>query len=84
MNRNSAGGLLLPAPSRAERDIALSSRGHCTAHSVFGDGAGFRMQGESALEDNHFHILNARHDVAEMREQVFFYYAHSRTAWSSA
>lgn len=78
MNRNSAGGLLLPAPSRAERDIALASRGHCTAHSVFGDGAGFRMQGESALESNHFYILNARHDVAEMREQVYFRYGPKR------
>jgi hypothetical protein len=36
------------------------------------------MQGESALEDNHFHVLNARHDVAEMREQVFFYYGPDR------
>lgn len=74
MNRNSAGGLLLPGPSRAERNIARSSRGHCTAHSVFGDGAGFRMQGESALENNHFFVLNARDDVAEMREQVYFSY----------
>lgn len=80
MNRNSAGGLLLAAPFCAERDIALSSRGHCTAHSVFGHGAGFGMQGESALEGNHFHVLNARHDVAEMRAQVFLLWPQTRSA----
>ena len=32
------------------------------------------MQGESALENSHFFVLNARHDVAEMREQVYFTY----------
>ncbi len=77
-NRDFSDGLLLPSASCAERNIALASRGHCTAHSVFGDGAGFRMQGESALENSHFYILNARPDVVEMREQVYFHYGWKR------
>ena len=69
---------MLPAPSLAERKIALSSKGHCTAHSVLGDGIGVRMQAESWLEQCSFYILNAQHDVASMREQVFFYFGAKR------
>ena len=35
----------LPAPSRAERNIASASKGHCIAHAV-GTGAGVRIQAE--------------------------------------
>lgn len=73
-----SGGIVLPALSLAERNIALSSQGHCTAHSVLGDGAGVRMQAESWLEQCGLYVLNARHDVATMREQVYFYYGPKR------
>lgn len=64
----------LPAPSRADRKIALSSKGHCTAHAVFGEGAGVRMQAESWTELRNLYLLNARHDVVAMREQALFRY----------
>jgi hypothetical protein len=78
MTPNYSGGIVLPALSLAERNIALSSQGHCTAHSVLGDGAGVRMQAESWLEQCGFYVLNARHDVATMREQVVFPYGPKR------
>jgi len=60
----------LPAPSRAERNIASSSKGHCTAHVVLGDGPGVRMQAESHLECCHFLILNADRSIVDLQEQV--------------
>jgi hypothetical protein len=64
----------LPAPSRAERKIASSSKGHCTAHMVLGDGPGVRMQAESHLEFCHFLILNADPSIVDLQEQVRFRY----------
>ena len=81
----SASGLesavVLPAPSRAGRYIAIASNRHCTAHDVLGHGAGFRIQCESALERNHAHIINARPQTHDLREQVVFPYpfADSKT-----
>ncbi len=43
-------GRRLPAPSKAERKIAKSSKGYCTGHTVLGDGPSRRMQTESRLE----------------------------------
>jgi hypothetical protein len=43
-------GRRLPAPSRAKRKIAKSSKVHCTGHTVLGDGPSRRMQTESHLE----------------------------------
>ena len=65
---------LLPAPSRADRNVANSSTWHCTAYAVLGDGAGVRMQAESHLELSHLFILNADPDIADLREQVRFPY----------
>lgn len=67
-------GLALPAASRAERQIAAASKGHCTAHAVLGRGAGQRVQAESSLELSHLFILNADPSIAELREQVRFRY----------
>lgn len=64
----------LPAPSRAERNIASSSKGHCTVHAVLGDGAGVRMQAESHLEFCHFLVLNADRSIVDLQEQVRFRY----------
>lgn len=64
----------LPAPSRAERNIASASRGHCTAHMVLGEGSGTRVQAESHLELSHFLLLNADRSIADIREQVRFTY----------
>jgi len=65
-------GIVLPAPSRADRKIQSSSKWHCTAHAVRGDGSGFRMQGEGKLEMDHQSIQFARPDVADVVEQVLF------------
>ena len=65
---------LLPAPSRADRNVANASKGHCTAFAVLGDGAGVRMQAESHLELSHLFILNAKSAIADLREQVRFRY----------
>ena len=65
---------LLPAPSRADRNVANASKGHCTAFAVLGDGAGVRMQAESHLELSHLFILNAEPAIADLREQVRFRY----------
>jgi hypothetical protein len=64
--------LLLPAPSRADRNVANASKGHCVAFAVLGDGAGVRMQAESHLELSHLFILNADPEIADLREQVRF------------
>jgi hypothetical protein len=70
-------GIILPAPSRAERNIAVASKGHCTAHLVLGDGAGVRVQAESHLEACHFFFLNADPETSEMQEQVRFQYGRN-------
>ena len=67
-------GLRLPEPSRAQRDIAGASTGHCTANVVLGDGDGLRMQAESWLEFCSFLLLDAMRIVAGLQEQVFFHY----------
>lgn len=70
--------IILPAPSRAERNIASASKGHCTVHAVLGDGAGVRMQAESHLEFCHFLVLNADRSIVDLQEQVRFRYgAHN-------
>lgn len=76
MSYDPAGGIEVPATSRAERAIANASRAHCTAYSVLGDGAGIRVSAESWLEQRHFYILNARHDVSDFREQAVFRFGH--------
>lgn len=78
MTPNYSGGIVLPALSLAERNIALSSQVHCTGHSVLGDGVGVRMKAESWLEQCGFYVLNAWREVATMREQVFFHYGPKR------
>jgi hypothetical protein len=65
-------GIVLPAPSRADRKIQNVSKWHCTAHAVRGDGAGTRMQGESKLEMDHQSLQFAQPDVADVVEQVLF------------
>ncbi len=65
-------GTVLPAPSRADRKIQNVSKWHCTAHTVRGDGAGTRMQGESKLEMDHQAIQFAQPDVADVVEQAEF------------
>lgn len=65
-------GRQLPAPSRADRRIARRSKGHCTAHTVLGDGPGRRMQAESHLELCHLLMLNADPAIVDLREQVRF------------
>ena len=62
----------MPAPSRADRDIANASTEHCTAFSVLGAGPGTRMQAESKLELDHQKIQFARPDVDDVHEQVLF------------
>ena len=65
-------GRRLPVPSRADRQIAKSSKGHCTGHTVLGDGPGRRMQAESHLELTHLLLLNADPGIVDLREQVLF------------
>ena len=54
-------GRRLPAPSRADRDIQIASKGHCTAYAVLGNGAddARRVQAESYLELCHLMFLNS-------------------------
>lgn len=68
------GGITLPAPSRAERDVPLASAGHCTANAVLGSNEGFRSQAESWLELSHQLLLNAKSNVSSFQEQVYIYY----------
>lgn len=69
-----SGSVVLPAQSRAERNIPAASSAHCTAHAVLGEGAGVRFQAESWLELCNLYVLNAMPNVVEMQEQVRFYY----------
>ena len=71
---NSSCGIALPGPSQADRDVPAASAGHCTTISVFGDGPGYRMQGESGLELNSQYVLNVMPDVVKLQEQVRFHY----------
>ncbi|MTH36384.1 hypothetical protein GL279_17460 [Paracoccus limosus] len=66
--------VVLPTPSKAERDIAIASNRHCTAHDVLGHGAGVRIQCESGLERSHAFIINSRLQTYDFREQVSFPY----------
>lgn len=66
----------VPRASRADRNIARSSKGHCTLYQVLGRGDGTRFQAESWLEGQCFLCLNARNDVLDMREQVLFTFGH--------
>lgn len=72
----SSEGRVLPAPSRADRNVQNSSKAHCTAFVVLGDGAGIRMQAESKLELDHLKAQVDRRDVADVREQVRFRFGH--------
>jgi hypothetical protein len=67
---------VLPAPSRADRNVQNASKAHCTAFVVLGDGAGTRMQAESKLELDHIRAQVDRPDVADVREQVLFRFGH--------
>jgi len=72
------GGLVLPANSRAQRDIPAASKGHCSAHVVLGRGEGVHTQAESWLELCNLYLLNAMLDVVELREQEIFHYGWDR------
>ncbi len=65
-------GIVLPAPSRADRKIQSVSKWHCTTHAVRGAGAGTRMQGEGKLEMDHQSLQYAQPDVADVVEQALF------------
>ncbi len=65
-------GIVLPAPSRADRKIQNASKWHCTTHAVRGAGPGTRMQGESKLEMDHQSLQFAQPDVADVVEQALF------------
>lgn len=72
----SSEGYMLPAPSSADRRIANASAGHCTGFMVLGAGAGVRVSAESLTEQRLQKILDARPDVAGIREQVRFTYGY--------
>lgn len=69
-------GRALPETSSADRNVAIASKGHCTAHTVLRNGTALprRTQAESYLELSHLTIQNARPDVIDLREQVLFTY----------
>lgn len=69
-----SGGIATPERSKAERDVPRASSGHCTAYTVLGSGARTETQGERLLEINHLFVLNTVPNVAELREQVRFYF----------
>ena len=69
-----SGGIATPERSKAERDVPRASSGHCTAYTVLGSDSGTETQCESLLEINHLFVLNTVPNVAELREQVRFYY----------
>lgn len=73
-DENAEERIVLPSRSRADRDVPAASAGHCTGHSIFGDGDGVRMQAESWLELCHLFLLNAMLNVAQLQEQVRFFY----------
>jgi hypothetical protein len=65
-------GISLPSSSRAERKVAVKSKGHFCGHLVVGDCEEQVIAVESHLEMNCALILSARPDVIEFREQVGF------------
>ena len=67
---------VLPAPSRADRNVQNTSKAHCTAFVVLGDDSGTRMQAESKLELDHLKAQVDRRDVVDVREQVLFRFGH--------
>lgn len=74
-------GRALPEASSADRRIQISSKGHCTAHTVLktGPAPARRFQAESYLELCHLMIQNARADVVDLREQVLFTFGPKNT-----
>ena len=66
--------IILPGASRAERDVPLASTAHCTVNSVRGRNHGTRSQSESLLEFRHQLVFDTLENVANMQEQVYFYY----------
>lgn len=71
---HNSGGIMLPAPSCAERHIPRASKGHCTAYAVLGRGPGVRTDSESWTELCNQLILNAMLCVVNLREQVKFHF----------
>lgn len=67
-------GRALPAPSRADRNVPVSSKGHCVAHTVLGDGPGIHIQANSHLELCHLRLLQMQPNLIDLREQVNFYH----------
>lgn len=66
--------IVLPAASRALRNVPAASTGHCTGSAILGDGDGIRFQAESWLELCLLFFLNAMMNVADLQEQVRFFY----------
>ena len=69
-----SGGMSLPQPSCADRNVPAASKGHCTAHAVLGENQGTVVQAESWLELCLLILLNADEDVALLEEQQRFIY----------
>lgn len=67
-------GISLPRASQADRNVQKASAGHCTAFGVVGDDKGIRVQGESLLEHRVHLLINSGGNVANLREQVRFYF----------
>lgn len=80
--RKNGGGHMPPLPSTADRNVAVSSRGHFNGHVVVGDGSGRGtplagghprvVQIESHLELSWCLCLEARPDIVDLREQIAF------------
>lgn len=79
---NFVDGRVPTAPSRADRDIPVASKGHCTAFAALGDGSGGTacFQAESHLELCHLMFLRGLPEVVDLREQVRFDYGHQNEA----
>jgi hypothetical protein len=71
-------GQRMPMASRADRNVKKASNEHCTGHLVLGDGDGVVTQFESANESYHLLQLNARGEVADLREQVEFKFGRGK------
>lgn len=69
---------LLPAPSRADRDIPNASKGHCTGFTLLGGEQGFVVQAESHTELCLMTQAAMRPEVVDLREQVCFLYGRNR------
>ncbi|MFC2970191.1 hypothetical protein [Acidimangrovimonas pyrenivorans] len=73
-------GRVLPAPSLAEREIGLSSKEHCTALTLIGDGPGNHAHAESYLELCHQRLLQVQPGIIALREQAKFRFGY-RDEW---